>query len=70
MLKECEGKWWITSNDVEGNCFGHVKQKNIKTDITGIAFDIRIKIFNEAYSLPFRKIDSTGNFVQPFAIGK
>ena len=67
-LKECEGTWWITSNDTEGNCFGHVRQNNLKGDIMGMAFDIRIKIFDEAYSLPFRKIDSVGNFVLPSSI--
>ena len=70
MLKECEGKWWISSNDIEGNCFGHVKQKNLNTDIMGMAFDISIKISGESYSLPFRKIDSAGNFVLPADAGK
>jgi len=70
MLKECEGKWWITSNDTEGNCFGHVKQKNLKTDILGMAFDIRIKIHGQAYCLPFRKIDSAGNFIKPGIINR
>jgi len=65
QLKKCEGKWWITSNDIEGNCFGHIKQKNLESDIMGIAFDISIKINGDTYSLPFRKIDSLGNFVQP-----
>ena len=58
MLKKCEGKWWTTSNDTEGNCFGHVKQKNMGTEFITMPFDIWIKIEGESYSLPFRRVDS------------
>jgi hypothetical protein len=64
-LKECEGKWWTSSNNIEGECFGHIKQKNLKADISKMAFDITIIISNEAYSLPFRKVNSTGKFIRP-----
>lgn len=66
-LKECEGEWWTSSDDIEGNCFGHVKQNNLERDIMGMAFDISIQIAGETYSLPFRKIDSLGNFIRPVA---
>lgn len=55
-LKKCEGKWWVTSNDLEGNCFGHVKQANRRGSVSTMAFNISIDINKQSYTLPFRKI--------------
>ena len=65
-LKECEGVWRTNSNNLEGNCFGHVKQKNMENEFIRSPFDIWIKISDKTYTLPFRKIDSSGNFLSPY----
>jgi hypothetical protein len=56
-IKDCEGRWFTTSDDIEGNCFGDIKQKNMDLETIRSPFDILIKISEEAYFLPFRKID-------------
>jgi hypothetical protein len=55
-IKDCEGNWFTTSNNIEGNCSGHIKQNNMATSFNSNPFDILIKISGEAYFLPFRKI--------------
>lgn len=55
-LKECEGSWHVKSTDMEGNCFGYIKQNNRSQSTIRIAFDIWISISGDAYFLPFRKI--------------
>jgi hypothetical protein len=69
-LKECEGKWWVSSANVDGDCIGHIKQKNLKVDVSVPPFYIAIQVSGEGYSLPFRKLDSTGNFISPINVDK
>jgi hypothetical protein len=63
-LKECEGKWWVSSANIDGDCIGHIKQNNLKGDVSKPPFYISIKIAGESYTLPFQKIDSNDNFVK------
>ncbi|MCP9752440.1 hypothetical protein [Ferruginibacter sp. HRS2-29] len=56
FLKECEGTWSISSNNMEGNCTGFLTQKNIGRKVDRQPFDILIKIDGESYFLPFRKV--------------
>ena len=58
IIKEYEGEWFTKSDDIEGNCSGYIRQKNMNQAFPRIAFDIYIRIQNETYILPFRKIKS------------
>lgn len=58
LLKNCEGNWFPKSNDIEGNCFGYIDQKNRTENTSRMPFDIWVEIRGEAYFLPFRKINS------------
>ena len=56
ILKKCEGKWYTSSDDTEGNCIGYVKQKNLKEETTG-AFSIVGEIEDTVrFIIPFKKV--------------
>jgi hypothetical protein len=61
QLRSCEGKWYVKSNDLEGNCFGYVKQNNMNSTFISMPFDIWIIIDNETFTLPFRKVSNVSN---------
>lgn len=62
-LKACEGEWWVSSANIDGDCIGHIRQKNHDGDVSKPPFYISIEIEGEAYTLPFRKVNSSGDFV-------
>ena len=58
LLKQSEGKWTTKSNDIEGNCFGYVWQKNMSREFIRQPFDIFVRLHADTYILPFRRIPS------------
>lgn len=63
-LKECEGEWSVSSDDIEGHCSGYIKQKNRPSETLSMPFDIVIKMSDQACVLPFRRIDQRGEFIK------
>lgn len=57
LLKKSEGKWETSSTEIEGTCVGYLKQKNRGDKFSAHAFDVWIAIGNDAYIIPFRRID-------------
>jgi len=57
ILKKSEGAWYTKSNDIEGNCIGYIKQKNLKQAISVSPFDVIIFINDTtSWRLPFRRV--------------
>ncbi len=56
ILKQSEGIWYSKSNDIEGNCFGYIKQNNLNEAFIRSPFDIMVIVDDTTrFTLPFRK---------------
>ncbi len=58
LLEGCSGNWHTESNNIEGDCTGYIRQQNMDREFARMPFDILIRINNETYVLPFRKVTS------------
>ena len=57
ILKQCEGTWRISSNNMERDCLGSIKQKNMKEPINVYSYRISIRIGDSIdFSIPFKKV--------------
>lgn len=56
ILKEAEGRWFTSSDDLEELCIGHIKQNNLKEVIDQSSYTIVVKVGSSSYYLPFRKV--------------
>jgi len=56
ILKKCEGSWYTNSNNIDGDCFGYIKQKNQVNAFNTDAFNIHGNINDSIkFVLHFRK---------------
>jgi hypothetical protein len=56
LLKDAEGRWYTESKNIEGDCIGYIKQKNLSTAIPKAPFILTIKD-TITFSIRFMKVD-------------
>ena len=56
ILQDIEGNWYIKSDNIDGECFGYIKQKDLQNAIIRNPFDIMLHVNDTIqFNLPFRK---------------